>query len=367
MNRHEALEFQWPYLLTLLPSLVDLEATAYANGALVRRRSIDSAPTLLRLALAYGFCGFSLRQTAAWAETAGIASLSDVALLKRLRGSDAWLGHLLAAKLASRTGLPSSSLRLRLLDATTISRAGSAGTDWRIHLGFDLARLAIDHIELTDRFGGESLSRFQLAPGEVAVADAGYAHRAGLAYVRGSGSDFLIRLNWQNMPLLNQQGDPFDLLQALRGLPDAEPDSFSVQTAPDRSRHIAAVPARLAAIRKTEAAAESGRKRVLEVCRRKGRAADPRTLEAAGYIFVLTSLPESFDAAQVLELYRFRWQIELAFKRLKSLLHLDQLPSKDPSLARTIIYSKLLAALLVEDFTANFLAISPWGYPLRAP
>ena len=47
------------------------------------------------------------------------------------------------------------------------------------------------------------------------------------------------------------------------------------------------------------------------------------TLEAADYVLVLTSLPRTAaDAAEILELYRLRWQIECAFKRLKSLLHL---------------------------------------------
>jgi IS4 transposase len=67
-----------------------------------------------------------------------------------------------------------------------------------------------------------------------------------------------------------------------------------------------------------------------------------------------------------MDFYRFRWQIELAFKRMKSILNLDELPAKDPALARTVLYAKLLAALLVEDFTTHFLAISPWGYTLRS-
>lgn len=365
MDTREALEYQWPYLLTLLPPIAELEAGAYHSGALSRRRSIDSASTLLRLALGYGFCGFSLRQTAAWAESAGIASLSDVALLKRLRKCHAWLGQILAAKLASRAGAPHSSLRLRLIDATSISCPGSAGTDWRLHLGFDLGRMAIDHIELTDHSGAESLSRFHFAADEVAIADGGYAHRAGLSHVQSSGGRFLIRINWQNMPLLHRDGSPFDLLPALRTLPEAEPLSFPVQIASDRKQQIPSLPARLVAVRKTEAAAEAARQRVVEERSRKSRTLDPRTLEAAGYIFVLTSLPDAFGADQVLDLYRFRWQVELAFKRLKSMLHLGQMPAKDPALARTILCSKLLAALLVEDFTTNFLTISPWGYPLR--
>jgi hypothetical protein len=366
VEAREALEYQWPYLLTLLPPLEELEASAYDTSALSRRRCVDSASTLLRLVLAYGFCGFSLRQTAAWAETAGVASLSDVALLKRFRASHAWLGQLLAGKLAERAAFPSLSLRLRLFDATTVSRPGSTGTDWRLHLSFDLARMTVDHFQLSDHTLGESLSNFLLTPGEVAVADAGYSHRAGLWHVHRSGAAFLVRINWQNTPLQHRDGSPFDILQMLRSLPDAAPFSCPVHIAADRSRQIPALAARFVAVRKSEEAAAAARQRVLHERSRKGGKVDPRTLEAAGYIFVLTSLAESFTAEQILDLYRFRWQVELAFKRLKSILHFDQLPAKDPDLARTVLYAKLLAALLLEDYTTKFLAIFPWGYPLRA-
>ncbi len=45
------------------------------------------------------------------------------------------------------------------------------------------------------------------------------------------------------------------------------------------------------------------------------------------YVLVITSVaPDVCAAAQVLELYRCRWQIELAFKRLKGLLGCNRLP-----------------------------------------
>jgi IS4 transposase len=79
----------------------------------------------------------------------------------------------------------------------------------------------------------------------------------------------------------------------------------------------------------------------------------------------VTSLPGNvLSASQVLETYRFRWQVELAFKRLKSLLYLGHLPARDPPLARSFLFSKLLAALMLEDFTNKFLAFFPWGYRL---
>jgi hypothetical protein len=361
------LEYQWPYLLTFFPPSEELERTAREKGAITRKRAVASAETLLRLALAYGFCGLTLRQTAAWAQVIGIAHLSDVALLKRLRASDVWLGYLLGLKLAENAPPPPTqpSHRLRLFDATSISRPGSSGTDWRVHLGFDLSSLSIDHIELTDVKGGETLTRFTLSSGEIAVGDRGYAHRKGLHSVRVAGADFIVRLNWQNLPLKNAQGTSFDLLGFLRRLPEAQSGECAVIVTGSDQDAVPDMPARLVAVRKSEAAAEASRAKVLRERAKKGRAVDPRTLETAGYVFVLTSLPaEVLSASQVLETYRFRWQVELAFKRLKSLLYLGHLPARDPPLARSFLFSKLLAALLLEDFTDRLLAFFPWGYRL---
>lgn len=365
MDSKVVIEYEWPYLLTFLPPGEDLERTAKETGALRRKRGVSSAEALLRLALAYGFCGLTLRQTAAWAQVAQVADISDVALLKRLRKAEAWLGVLLGVKLAERAPPPprKGNLRVCLVDATTISRPGSKGTDWRVHLGFDLATMAIDHAELTNASGGETFKRFALRPGEIAVGDRGYAHRAGLRSLADLGADFLVRLNWQNLPLQQPDGRSFDLLDFLRKLPDVKAKDAVLRVAP--TKDIPPLPARLVAVRKSEAAAEAARNKVLRERAKKGRKVDPRTLESAGYVFVLTSLSgDVLSASEVLELYRFRWQVELAFKRLKSLLHLDELPARDPPLARSFIYSKLLAALLLEDFTDRFLAFSPWGYRL---
>ena len=60
-------------------------------------------------------------------------------------------------------------------------------------------------------------------------------------------------------------------------------------------------------------------------------------------------------------LYRLRWQIELAFKRWKSLAGLERLPAKDPALARSWIYARLIAALLAEKTTGLEPESSPSG------
>ena len=362
---------EWQFLLAALPRGVDLEKSLRETGGYQRKRAFRRAEALLRLALAYGFCGLSLRQTAAWAQAQKIARLSDVAVLKRLRAVADWLGGLVGAKLAERAEIPaglSPGLRLRVVDATTVSGPGSQGTDWRVHVGFGLGPLVLDHIDLTGAEGGETFRRFPLSANDLVLGDRGYAHRSGLAAVRQAGGHFLVRLNWSNVPLQDQRGRGFDLLKALRRIEGTEVVEYAVQTAPEPSQQIPALPVRLIAVRKSSAAAEKERRRIQRQAAKKGRQADPRSLEAAGYIFVLTSLPEpQLSAEQALELYRFRWQIELAFKRLKGLLGLGELSARDPDLARSALYAKLLAALLLEDLTGKFLAFSPWGFPLPAP
>ncbi|MGO7381513.1 IS4/IS5 family transposase, partial [Rhizobium ruizarguesonis] len=59
----------WPEVRERLPADFDLEATARLRGAFTRVREIKNAETLLRLALAYGGLGMSLRETCAWAES----------------------------------------------------------------------------------------------------------------------------------------------------------------------------------------------------------------------------------------------------------------------------------------------------------
>ena len=80
---------------------------------------------------------------------------------------------------------------------------------------------------------------------------------------------------------------------------------------------------------------------------------------------VLTTFPaQEFSLRQVLDHYRFRWQIELVFKRFKQIAQLGQLPKYDQDSAKAWLYGKLFVALLTEKLIQHAQTISPWGYPL---
>src|SRR5216683_478040 len=125
----------WPEVSARFPAGFDVEATARSRGALTRVREIKNAETLLRLALAYGGLGMSLRETCAWAEAGGIVSLSDPSLLDRLCKAAPWLGDIVAALIAEQAKVPAgrwAGYRLRALDGTSICQPGADRTTWRL-------------------------------------------------------------------------------------------------------------------------------------------------------------------------------------------------------------------------------------------
>jgi hypothetical protein len=363
MERRRYLEEDWGYLLSFLPSRAELDGSAARFGAIRRVREISSGSALLRLMMAYGFCGMSLRRTAAWASEAGVANLSDVSLLDRFRNGADWLGHVLALKLADHAAVAlgdAPPLRVRLIDASTVTRVGGRAIDWRLHLTLNLFSLKVDDVELTNVSGGERLSRFKFQRDDLVIGDAGYAHRDGLESVVAQQADFLVRLNWSNLPLLALDGTRLDLLACCRTVSGTEPAEFPVRV---RGSKIA--PVRLLIVRKTTAAAAESRLRKQKERSKKGKV-DLRTLEASEYVMLLSSASsDTLSTAQVFELYRFRWQIELTFKRLKSLLDFDYLPAKNEALARVVLFAKLLGALLVDDYIERYVSFSPWGYLIR--
>lgn len=351
----------WQQLLRRIGSAEDLEASAKASGALLRRREIKSAPDLLRLALAYGPCGMSLRAVAAWAQTMRLGELSDVAVLKRLRGCGAWLEEIVGSVLARRLRCQSVAKGrvVRLVDGTTISERGSDRADWRLHYSYDPRSGRTVDCELTPAAVGEHLRRVKVAAGDIWLGDRNYAKGDGLHHVVQAGADFVVRISWNSLALRTASGQPFDLADRLKQLGKAQRAEWRAQA---HTHDGKVVPVRILVRRKPPEAIERETKRIMEKAARRGRTRrsgkpDPRSLIAAQFTIVATSLDD--PANQIFELYRLRWQIEIAFKRLKSLLNIDRLEAKDPDLIRAWLLAHIIAALLIEDHADEALDSPP--------
>ena len=176
-----------------------------------------------------------------------------------------------------------------------------------------------------------------------------------------SKAHVVCRIHWRNTPLHTAAGKRIDVVSLLRTVAANELSDWPVYVQEGDD----VFPMRLIAIKKSKAAAEREKKHIRKEAKEHRWRVDVRTLAAADYIYILTDLPrEQLPGIEVLELYRLRWQIELVFKRLKSLLKLDNLRAKSPQLSRTYILSKILGALMVEEMTGAALSFFPWGYRL---
>jgi hypothetical protein len=357
----DTLAKDWRILAAYLPP--DLENSAQQHRFVRRSTGRHDAQMWLRLILMHAAGGLSLSQTVARAKARQWANVSAVALHKRLRCAGPWLqaltSHLIGAQGRALADMPAVKGKvLRIVDATDILEPGATGTDWRLHYSLRLPDLVCDHFELTDKHGGERLGRFVFQPNEVVLADRGYCHRGGVAQVLDAEADVVVRLVPTSFPLQDRNGRAFDVLAKCAKLEIGQCHQWQVWFEHDGWVR----PLRLCVYRKTEAAAQETRRKLRQKAKDKGSKLREQTLENAAYVMILTSLDETdWSAKEVLELYRSRWQIELAFKRLKSLLHAGHVPkSSDPS-ARAWLQAKVLTALLIESLLCDSRSFSPYS------
>jgi Transposase DDE domain len=350
----------WDVVMQMLPAQWEVKAAEL--GAVRRLRGFDSVGSVLRVLLIHLADGCSLRETAVRASAGGLAAVSDVALLKRLRGCAAWFEWMtremaasMALPLAAQALLPGR--RVRLIDGSSVCEPGATGSTWRLHYALNLHTLSCDEVHVSEASVGESLTLFDIRAGDVIMADRGFAKRPGLRHAVQCGADVVLRTSLTNLPLHDRRGRPLALLALLRTLAIGQAADWPAQVRDDAG----AIAVRVCAYKKTAAQTLAAQQAILQEARRKGRKVQPQTLEVAGYVIVLTTLTEP-DAAQIMELYRRRWQIELAFKRLKSLLQLGHLKKSDKAGARAWLQGKLLVACLIEKLILTAERFSPWGY-----
>jgi len=361
-----ASDFQ--FLLGFLPA--GWEEKAKELGALRRCRKVADAQSLLRVLLIHVGEGCSLRETALRAKRGGIADLSDVAIMGRLKRSGEWFRWMnveLMRKWVQRRPMAfcGGDWNVRLVDATRIKEPGPTGSSWCLHYCVDLASLCCTQMQVCDKHGnGETFRRFRVESGDLFIADRAYGVASGIHHVTQRGGQVVARFSWSNLPLWTQPERKFDLFEHLRGLEGGRLGDWPVCLKVGEE----AVWGRVCAVKKSRQAARKARQRALRKAQKNAAKLRPETLEAAGYLFVFTTIERAeLGPRGVLEFYRSRWQIELVFKRLKSLLGLGHLRKNDPQAAIAWIHGKLFVALLLEALLRHGESFFPWGYPLEPP
>lgn len=351
----------WKTLLSFLRS--DFERLAVEHKLLNTQYpnvKIGSASELLRLFFVHAGTDLPLRQTVAVVGEAGGPQVSAVRLHLKMRAAGPYLATLIAGLCGDAQELSPEKwggYELVVVDASTVSGPGADNADARLHTVLRVADLRPIDVKVTDAREGETLRRFLWMPGQLVIGDRGYSNGPGIAKVVDDGADVLIRVNRGALPLHDDDG-PVDLLGWLRSLQGHRAAERPVQIRLwDAQRHLRVVAGRLIGFRLPDEDAADARERVL---REQGTSATDETLEAAGYVVLFTTAPATkLSAARGVEAYRLRWQVELQFKRWKSLCRFDRLPNYRDDTILSWLSIKVLLGLLLDKMGSAAAELFP--------
>jgi hypothetical protein len=346
----------WEALRTLLPSTYEQLAhehkqlrVQYGNA------KITSADLLLRFILLHVGANLPLRQTVALMAAAGGPKLTAMRLHMKLRQAVPYLRSLVERMVAwSGSTKPElwAGYSMVLVDGSAVSRPGSKGTDAILHLKLRACDVMVQEAIVTDVHRGESLKHFYFAAGELVVGDRMYSNHVNIAHVREHGGDVLLRYNRGALPLLHE-GQPMDVLRHARGLRVGDVLDLPVQVEHGDER----IGGRLVVTRLPPDKVDKARKRLRK---EQGSGVSKESLEAAAYVMLFTTVPrERMDAERCLRAYRLRWQIELHFKRWKSLCGLDRLPNYRDDSILAWVYAKVLLGILLDRMGSIRDELSP--------
>ncbi len=357
----------WPILLSFFPNnWVELASETDALKGLRKDKAVEN---YMRTLLIHIGCGYSLRETATRAKLANLANISDVALIGRLKKAKNWL-HSMCVALFEEQGIAlhnESDFQVRLFDATNVKEPGKTGSLWRIHYSVQLPSLTCDFFKLTATKGkgtGESFFQYSIKKGDYIIADRGYSTPSGIHHVVSKKAHVMVRVNTQSLPVLNLKRQQFPLLKNVKAIKKTGTVRSWKVLIPGRSGTT--VQGRICVIRKSNEATKLAHEKLKKNAKKKRHSIKPETLEYAKFVIVFTNYPEdSFSAIEVLDWYRIRWQVELVFKRFKSIAQLGHLPKHSDDSSKAWLYGKLFVALLTSKLIEYACSISPWGYILE--
>ncbi|MDR1232079.1 MAG: IS4 family transposase [Spirochaetaceae bacterium] len=338
-------------LLSVLPE--GWENKSKELGALTRGREIKNALDLLRLVFLYLTEGKSFSGTAVLLQLAGICSISKKAVFTRFQKCGEWLRWLCETIYRNNKGIREppewiGDRKVYLVDASDEPVHGSDKADYRLHYAIGLFDLGMKEMALTAAETGEKASNFKtFGEQDIVIGDRAYCSKQGIAYLLGRKSGFLFRFGTNRFHVYNHQGRRVNALGYFKGLKPGESGEKTLCYEHEGEYK----PLRFCVMRKTKEAEEKG----LETLRKtRMRKYGNKTLSGAQtaynrYVVLVTSITDA-SPELVLDLYRHRWQIELVFKRLKSLFRYHEIPVHVEQSARAWFYGKLLLAALCETW-----------------
>lgn len=347
-------------LIDLLPE--GYEEECYEKKAIRRKRTIKNPLDLIILLLYYLYDNHSLVDVSQFAILKNIGNISDTALIKKFIQCKDWILWLISKMIPNEIIHYKKPAELEpyhviAVDASDIVQKGAVKKTWHLHYGVELFSLTCNQFKLTEQSTGESLKNFEIKEKDLILADRAYGTITSIEHCLKSGGEFIIRIRNKSFNLYNEHGEKILLSDWLKTLGNqAEEITVYIK---DSNKNL--IPLRICAIKKTKEEIAIEEKRLKKLESKKQRIYSEDTKFTHQFMFVITSLPSSVPAEKVLEFYRLRWQVELVFKRYKSLLGLGNIPTKTKESSEVWLNGKMFLALLIEKYLGDIDFSPSWN------
>ena len=347
-------------LIDLLPE--DYEKECYEKKAIRRKRIIKNPLDLMILLLYYLYDNHSLVDVSQFAILKNIGNISDTALIKKFIQCKDWIKWLVSKMLPNeiihyKKPEELEPYRVIAVDASDLVQKGAVKKIWHLHYGVDLFSLACNQFKLSEQSTGESLKNFEIKEKDLVIADRAYGTITSIEHCLKRGGEFIIRIKNKSFNLYNKQGEKILLSDWLKTIgTKAEEITIYIR---DSNKKL--IPLRICAAKKTKEEIAAGEKRLKRLESKKQTTYSEDTKFTHQFMFVITSLPASVCAEKVLEFYRLRWQVELVFKRYKSLLGLGNIPTKTKESSEVWLNGKMFLALLIEKYLGDIDFSPSWN------
>ena len=203
--------------------------------------------------------------------------------------------------------------------------------------------------KITEQSTGETLKNFTINENDLIIGDRAYASLSGIEYCLDNGGNFILRIKNKAFNIYNENKEKIILTNWLKTV-EKEVSEITVYFKDNNNNYREL---RICAVKKTQEEILIEEKRLKRSDSKRQRKTSEETKFSHRYIFVITLLPKTISAEKILEFYRLRWQIELVFKRYKSILGMGSIPTKTKEASEVWLNGKMLIAILIEKYLGD--------------
>jgi hypothetical protein len=331
------------------------ETECEKQGAVTRWRGVKNAADLMLLMLIHLMNGTSLLEMSVITKLLNIGELSDVAFMNRLAKCKDWFNSIsnqLLNKVVVGYQKPKwlEPYIVTAVDASDVVEKGRSKRTFRLHYMLDIFNMTCEGFKITAQKIGETLCNYDIKKKMLIIGDRAYSTIKGMSHCINNGADYILRMRKNSFTPIDKNGETIDLYEKFKHLKEgkvAEIQAFATNQTGE------VIPVRICAKRKTDEQIQKTWDKMDRVAKSRKYVPSDEVKAFNEFIIVVTSLPKKVTTKQVLETYRLRWQVEICFKRFKSILDFGELPKKTDGSTMAWLSGKMMVALLMECVIAN--------------